>query len=242
MEVTEKGSATAVRRLWPILAIIAAVALLVVLGPDNATIFAALRDNRQAVVGFVEAHAAVAGVVYVVVYALSTALSIPGGTMLTVIGGFLFGPLLATAYVVVGATVGATTLFVVARSAIGDRLRARAGPWLGRMEAGFRRNAFTYLLILRLVPLFPFFVVNLVPAFLGVGLGVYVVATLIGIVPGAFVYALAGAGLGQALAAGERFELSTILTPEIVAALIGLAVLAALPALYRRLRRRAGPP
>jgi uncharacterized membrane protein YdjX (TVP38/TMEM64 family) len=106
------------------------------------------------------------------------------------------------------------------------------------MEAGFQENAFNYLLVLRLIPLFPFWIVNLVPAFLGVKLRTYMLGTLIGIIPGSFVFASVGAGLGSVLDSGQEFSPSSVLTPQIVIALIGLAVLALLPVAYRKWRRR----
>ena len=108
------------------------------------------------------------------------------------------------------------------------------------MESGFRENALNYLLVLRLIPLFPFFVVNLVPAFLGVSLRIYVLGTLVGIIPGSFVYATVGAGLGSIFDSGEEFSLKGILTPEIVTALVGLAILAIVPVIYKKFRARGG--
>ena len=228
----------AFKRLWPIAALLVAVALLVAFGPDNATILAALREHRESLLVMVAEYAVVADLAFMVIYAMAIALSIPGGAMMTLVGGFLFGPLRTTIYVVIAATVGATALFLIARSAVGDRLRARAGPWLGKMEAGFQENALNYLLVLRLVPLFPFFVVNLVPAFLGVRLRTYVVATCFGIIPGTCVFALAGGGLGRALEASADFEISAVLSPEIVGALIGLGLLALVPVAYRKFQAR----
>ena len=209
-------------------------------GPDNATLFDALRSNREKMLSLVAEYALIAELVFAVIYAVAIAFSIPGGAMMTIIGGFLFGPLRTTLYVVVAATLGATALFVVARVAIGNRLRARAGPWMAKMEAGFQDNAMSYLLVLRLVPLFPFFIVNLVPAFLGVGLRIYVIATFFGIIPGTFVFALAGNGLGSALDASGDFSVSAVLSPDVVAALVGLAVLALTPVLYKKFRSRHG--
>ena len=137
------------------------------------------------------------------VYAAVTATSVPGALLLTITGGLLFGTALGTALAVLGATTGATIIFILARSAFGDVLKGRAGAWVERMAEGFRENAFSYLLVLRLVPLVPFFVVNLVPAFLGVSLRTYVLATLLGIIPGAFVYASVGVGLRDILRVGE---------------------------------------
>ncbi len=231
---------TALGRLWPVAALLLALVLLYLFGPDNETLFEALRTHREKMLSLVAEYALIAELVYAVLYAVAIAFSIPGGAMMTIIGGFLFGPLRATLYVVVAATLGATALFLIARGAVGDRLRVRAGPWMAKMEAGFQDNAMSYLLVLRLVPLFPFFVVNLVPAFLGVPLRTYVIATFFGIIPGTFVFALAGGGLGSALEASSNFSVSSVLTPDILAALIGLAVLALAPVLYKKFRGRHG--
>ena len=165
-------------------------------------------------------------------------LSLPGGAVMTIAGGFVFGAAWTTAYVVVSATVGATGLFLVAKTALGDPLRARAGPFIQRVEKGFRANALSYLLVLRLIPLFPFWLVNLAPAFLGVPLRVYVVATFFGIMPGTAVYAWVGGGLGQLLAEGGEPNLGMNFEPHILLPLIALAALSTLPIVYRRLRRR----
>jgi len=157
---------------------------------------------------------------------------------MTIAGGFLFGAVLGTAWVVLSATLGATILFVIAKTSLGDLLRAKAGPWLRKMENGFKENALSYLLVLRLIPLFPFFVVNLVPAFLGVPLRTYVIGTLLGIVPGSFVFATVGAGLGSIFDSNEAFTATGILTPEIVTALVGLSLLSLLPVAYKAVAAR----
>ncbi|MFP6744059.1 MAG: TVP38/TMEM64 family protein, partial [Alphaproteobacteria bacterium] len=236
------GRKSAWRRLWPIAALLVAVLLLAVFGPDNQMIFAMLREHRASLHALVADHAVMAVVAFMAIYALAIAFSGPGGSMMTLVGGFLFGPLWTTIYVVFAATVGATVLFLVARSAVGDRPRSRAGPWIAKMESGFQDNAMSYLLVLRLVPLFPFFVVNLVPALLGVPLRTYVVGTFFGIIPGTFVFALAGAGLGKVLDASGDFDVAMVLTPEIVAALAGLAVLALVPVGYKTYQARKAPP
>ena len=231
-------NANAAKQFWPVAALIAVVVAFFVFGPDNRDIFEALRAYRQEALDYVARNAVVAGVAFVVIYALAIAFSLPGGAMMTIAGGFVFGWMLTATYVVFAATAGATALFLVARTAVGDRLRARAGPWMRKMEAGFQENALSYLLFLRLVPLFPFFVVNLAPAFLGVSARTYVIATFFGIIPGTIVFSLAGGGLGSALDAGGDFSVSAALTPEIVAALVGLAVLALSPVVYKRVRAR----
>ena len=232
------GKRSRVRQIVPVAVLVFVVGALFIFGPDNELVFETLRKHRETLLAFVADNALAAVLVYMAVYVLVVALSLPGGAMMTLAGGFLFAPVRTTIYVVFAATVGATILFLVARSAIGDRLRARAGPWMRRMEAGFQENALSYLLVLRLIPLFPFFVVNLVPAFLGVSARTYVIGTFIGIIPGTFVYALAGGGLGSVLDTGDRFEVAAVLTPEVIAALVGLAVLAMLPVVYKKLRGR----
>jgi uncharacterized membrane protein YdjX (TVP38/TMEM64 family) len=165
------------------------------------------------------------------------AFSLPGALVATLTGGFLFGTVLGGTATVVAATIGATILFIAARTAFGDLLRAKAGPAIKRMEEGFRENAFSYLLVLRLVPLFPFFLVNLAPAFLGVTLPTFVGATFIGIIPGTFVFASLGNGLGAVFDAGRTPDLGLVKEPQVILPLLALAVLALVPVLYRRLRR-----
>ena len=223
-------------RWLPIAAILLAVAVFFLLGFDRYLNFAALKDHRQMLVARVAEHPVLSGLIFLSAYTASTALSLPIASMLTVLGGFLFGLALGTFYVVIGATLGATMLFLAARSAIGAGLRARAGPWLAKLEDGFRRDGFFYLLFLRLVPAFPFFIVNLVPALLGMRLLPYAVATLIGILPGSIIYVFAGVGLGSVFDRGEEFSFSGILTPEMTLALIGLGLLVLLPIVIRKFR------
>ena len=142
--------------------------------------FEALSSNREFLSRLVEQHLLAAVLIFIAVYAVATAISLPGGALLSVTGGFLFGGWQGAMIVVIAATIGATVVFLIARTALGDSLRERAGPWLRKMEQGFQDNALSYLLTLRLIPIFPFFVVNLVPAFLGVRLSTYVLATGIG--------------------------------------------------------------
>lgn len=227
-----------IRRFAPLAIIAAAIATAFALGIGDYLSFEALRDNRDLLMALVKEHALLTIIGFIALYAVSTALSLPGGAILSVAGGFLFGSIIGTAWIVIGATLGAVAIFLAARTALGDALKAKAGPWLKKMEAGFRDNAFSYLLVLRLVPLFPFFVVNLVPAFLGVGLRIFAIATVIGIIPGAFVFASVGAGLGSVFEQGETFSPAAALTPEVITALVGLAVLALVPVGYEKIRKR----
>lgn len=198
----------------------------------------ALRNNRDALQAAVADNFLLSAMAYVAVYAVAVAVSLPGATILTVTGGLLFGALAGGTLAVTAATIGATLVFLAAKTVVGDSLRRRAGPFLRRMEDGFRSNAFSYLLFLRLVPAFPFWAVNLVPALAGVRLAVFAAATFIGIIPGTFVFAAFGAGLGDLFAAGGEVSLSNVLSPTILLAFAGLGLLALLPIALRRWRNR----
>ncbi len=238
--VNSGNSGFNLRKLWPIGILVAGFVAFFAFGLNDYLNFDVLRENRESLLAWVDSNAVLAALTFMAAYAAVVAFSLPGGAVMTIAGGFLFGALLGASLVVVAATLGATLLFLAARTSLGDLLRAKAGPWLGKMEAGFQENALSYMLVLRLVPLFPFFVVNLVPAFLGVKTSTYVLATLFGIVPGTLVYATVGAGLGSIFDSGEAFSLSGILTPEIIAALIGLAILALVPVAYKKFKKRQG--
>ncbi len=189
----------------------------------------ALRDNRSTLVDLVANHRLLAAAGFLVAYAGIVALSLPGATVMTLAGGFLFGVPVGATLSVVGATVGATALFLIARFALADFLRQRAGPFLARMAEGFSRNAFNYLLFLRLVPVFPFWAANLAPALLGMRLCPFVLATAVGIVPGTAVFSAFGASLGMIFDAGGNVRLADVLSPTLIAAFIGLGLLALLP-------------
>ncbi|WP_207480286.1 TVP38/TMEM64 family protein [Arenibaculum pallidiluteum] len=229
-------------RFWPLLAAAAAVTVVFALDLHRLLSFEALAAHRGTLLAWVEAHGPLAAGAFVLTYAAATALSLPGGTVLTLAGGFLFGIPAGTACSVIGGTLGAVAVFLAARTALGGALRRRAGPSLDRFAEGFRRDAFSYLLVLRLVPLFPFWLVNLVPAFLGVRLGTYAAATAIGIVPGTLAFASAGAGLGTVFEAGETPDAGILLRPGVLLPLLGLAALALVPILYRRLKAGRSAP
>ena len=226
------------RRLIPVLIVVAGVVTFFVLGLDRYLSIDTLRQYHRILRAWVETAGGRAALVFMVVYIVTVALSLPGATVLSIASGFLFGTLWGMVIVVVSATLGGTALFVIAKTAFGDALRDRAGTWLHTLEAGFREHALSYLLVLRLVPLFPFFVVNLVPAFLGVPLSTFVLGTFVGIIPGSFVYTSVGAGLGSIFDAGETFSVTGVLTPQIVTALVGLAMLALVPVVYKKLMAR----
>ena len=223
-------------RFLPLAILLLAIVVVLASGLAEYLSFEQLKQNRSQLLDFVDRHAVLAPLLFMAIYAAVIALSIPGGAVLTVAGGFLFGIGLATLYVVVAATAGASLVFLAAKTALGDSLRAKAGPWMRRMEAGFRESALNYLLFLRLIPAFPFWLVNLVPAFLGVPFPTYVVGTFLGIIPGTLVYASVGNGLGAVFEAGQSPDLGIIFRPAILLPIVGLAVLAILPVAYRKIK------
>ena len=229
---------TPVWRLLPLVAVGAVLAGFFALGWDQYLTFEALRENRAQLMNWTATHYGLAILTFVALYTTATALSLPGAIWLTIGGGFLFGSLEGTVWAVLGATIGATIIFLVARYSCHDLFCEKAGPALKKMEVGFKDNAFNYLLFLRLVPLFPFWLVNLAPAVLGVDLRRYVIATFLGIIPGGFVYASVGSGLGSLFDSGQSPDLGVIFTPEIIIPIIGLAILAVVPVAFKKFRNK----
>ena len=228
------------KRLIPLLFLVALLGAAFAFRLDRYLTLDALRDNRVALLDLVARSGVWAGVIYVLVYAGAVALSLPGAVILTLAGGFLFGTAIGATLTVIGATIGATLLFLIARSAVGDALRQRAGPFLARMSEGFSRNAFNYLLFLRLVPAFPFWAVNLAPALLGMRLLPYVIATFIGIIPATVVFSAFGASLGAVFDAGGDVNLKDVLSPTLLAALVALGLLSLLPVVIKGRARQQG--
>jgi uncharacterized membrane protein YdjX (TVP38/TMEM64 family) len=188
-----------------------------------------LKANRDNLLAFTEANYTAAVILFIVTYVVVTGLSLPGAVILTLAGGFVFGSVPATFYVNVGATGGATLAFLAARYVLRDWVEHKFGRWLEPLQQGFARNAFSYLMTLRLIPLFPFFVINLVSGLTRVSVGTYVAATALGIIPGSFVYAYAGRQLGTINSIKE------IASPHVLGAFLLLGALALAPVLYKRL-------
>lgn len=226
------------KRYVPLAIVAVGLAVFVMTGAYEYLSFDALVRHRTDLLGFAQNHGVVSVLAFIGVYIAITALSVPGGVWLTLAGGFVFGGWLTGLYVVVGATLGATLIFLAARYAFADLFRARADSSLAKMEDGFRKNAFSYLLVLRLVPLFPFWLVNLVPALLDVKLRTYVIATFLGIIPGTFVYAYVGAGLGVVFEQGGEPNLGIIFQPQVLLPLLGLALLSLVPVVHERVKAK----
>ena len=231
---TSPQNGISARRLVPLGLLVAAGIAFIAIGGHHYLTFAALAENRDWLSSLVQRWGFVAAFLYIAVYAGLVALSVPGAAALTIAGGFLFGTWLGTLCAVVGATLGATGIFLAARAGLGGLAR-HAGPLVGKLEAGFRANAFNYLLVLRLVFIVPFWLVNLVPALVGVRLSTFILATFLGIIPGTFVYASFGNGLGSLV--GEP-GLAVLLRPSVLGPIIGLVILALIPVGYKRWRTK----
>ena len=227
--------------LLAVAAIVGAAILLLALGLDLRLAFELLREHHKWLLGFVAGAPLLASMLFMVIYAAAVAISVPGVVILTVIGGYLFGWFHGTALVLIAATLGASAVFLLTRSAIGDRLRVRAGPAVQRFADGFRRNALSYGFVLNLVPIFPYALIIVVPAACGVPLPTFVAGMFLGLVPGTFLFAGLGDGLDHVLASGVPLRLTSFVTPEIMLSLGGLAALALLPVVWRTYRGRKAP-
>ncbi|MEI4260480.1 TVP38/TMEM64 family protein [Roseovarius sp. D0-M9] len=205
--------------------------------------FDTLRDNREALLAFRDANFIAMVAVFVTVYVLIVAFSLPGAAVASVTGGFLFGLPWGTAFNVVSATLGAMAIFQAARMGLGRTLAAKmeAGEGtLKRIKEGLRENEVSVLFLLRLVPAVPFFVANLLPAMVGVKFRNFVWTTALGIIPGALVFTWIGVGLGEVFDRGEDPDLSLLWEPQIIGPILGLCALAALPIIIKAVRGKKG--
>ena len=194
--------------------------------------FEALRENREALIAFRDGHYLLTALGFVAAYVVIVAFSLPGATVATLTGGFLFGIFPGVLYNVTAATLGAVAIFLAARWGLGARLKERMDASEGMMrkiKAGIDENQWSMLFFIRLVPVVPFFVANLVPSFLGVSLFRFAVSTFFGIMPGALVFTSVGAGLGEVFARGETPDLGIIFAPHILLPILGLCALSLLP-------------
>jgi uncharacterized membrane protein YdjX (TVP38/TMEM64 family) len=244
----------ALRRYGPPALIAAIMALAFVQGWHRQLTLENVVVVRDRFHGLLAEHHALSVLAYVAIYTLAVTLSLPGGFILTVAGGLLFGWLVGSIAAVVAATLGATLVFAIARSVVGDSFRTRAGPWLAKLAQGFQKDALLYMLFLRLVPAFPFWFVNLAPAVLGVPLKTFVLGTFLGIIPATLAFASAGAGLDSVIAAAKAehaacvalqgtaecklmIRASSFLTRELIQALILIGVVAVIPVVIKHVKK-----
>lgn len=206
----------------------------------------ALAQNRSLLESYVRDHVVLALLIYCVIYILIVSLSLPGAAILSIAGGFVFGWALSGSVTIFAATIGAVIVFQIVKTSLGASIAERAGPFVQKLSAGFKHDAFNYMLFLRLVPAFPFFAVNAVAGLAGVNLRTYTLATFLGIIPGSFAFAWLGRGLGSVIEAQTTvhdvcvaskglancpFEISTasLITPQLLVAFACLGVVALIP-------------
>ena len=209
----------------------------------DALSFEALAENRQRLLALRDAHYALTALGFVAVYVVVVITSLPGSLILTLTGGFLFGVFPGVLFNLSAATFGAVVVFLAARMGFGrdiaDRIAAQGGT-IAQLQAGLKENEWSVLLTMRLVPVIPFFVANLVPAFVGVGFAAFVITTAVGILPAGLIYTSLGAGLGEIFARGEVPTAELVLRPEFALPLLGLGVLSILPLLIRLYKKGRG--
>jgi uncharacterized membrane protein YdjX (TVP38/TMEM64 family) len=247
-----------IKRFLPVLILGALMGLVFAMGWHKYLSFKTIGLNYDYLKSFISENFVVALASYMAIYIAAVAVSAPGGLVLTLAGGLLFGWKVGIPATVIAATIGASIIFLVAKSSFGETLAAKAGPALEKFRSGFKENALSYLLFLRLVPLFPFVLVNIAPALLGVPFRTYVTGTLLGIIPGTSAFSVAGAGLGSVVEAQNKvyqdclaarpanpdiacpytIDTSALLTKELVAAFILLGVVALIPVAMKFLRDR----
>lgn len=241
-------------RFAPLALIVAATLALIASGAHRQLTIENLLASRDALQARVDANFPLAIALYLLVYTCAVALSLPGALLLTIAGGFLFGGFAGAIATTIAATVGASLIFLAAQSSLGEVLRRRAGPWLTKFREGFAKDAASYLLFLRLVPAFPFWLVNLAPALFDVKLKTFIWTTAIGILPGTFAYSFAGAGLDSVVAAQKQafaaclasgasdckahIYLHQLVTKELVLAFAALGIVALIPVAINRWRAR----
>ena len=229
-------------RLLPFGIILAGLALSYAFGLQDYLSLSYLGESRTALKAYVAANFLSSAALFMVIYIAAVAFSLPAATILTVFGGFLFGWLAGGLMVVIAATIGGCILFLAARSALGGFLRDKVGGRAAALAEGFKKDAFSYLLVLRLAPIFPFFFVNIAPALFDVTLRTFAAATFLGIIPGTFAYAFLGQGLDSVLDAaqksGTQASISDLVTPQITLAFAGLACVAAIPIIIKKLRSK----
>jgi uncharacterized membrane protein YdjX (TVP38/TMEM64 family) len=229
-------SGFSIGKLIPLAILAAGLVAFFALGLHKYLTLDLVKENREVLKTWVHDHKTEAVLLFILAYIIVAAFSLPISVLVSITGGFLFGSVFGTIWGVIGATIGATILFLVAKSALGDPLRRRFASQVKSLEEGFRANAVSYMMLLRLVPLFPFWLVNLAAAFTGVSAATFTLTTFVGIIPGAFVFSSIGNGLNALFEAGENPDLSIwtlISDSRFYVPIIGLAVLSLIPIVYR---------
>lgn len=230
------------KKRLPLIALVIAAVTAAVFLRDFLTLDT-LRTHRNTLIDLRDSHYVLTAAAYVAAYFLAVVVSLPGALFLTLAGGFTFGLWAGTALTVLGASLGAMGVFLIARSSLGAQLAGRmdaADGAIGRIKRGLDENQWSMLFLIRLVPVVPFFLANLAPAFLGVPFRRFAISTILGIIPGTFVYISVGAGLGATFDQGGTPDLSTLFQPHVLGPILGLCALALLPVLLNARKGQKG--
>ena len=226
------------RRFGPLGSLLILLVVALTTGLAGKLSLATLQAQGAALQAYAAAHPVKSAIIYVAVYVATVSVSLPGALILSLSGGFLFGPLGGGCVAVTGATGGSTVVYLVCRTAFGDFLRKKPGALLTKVEEGFKADAFAYLLTLRLIPAFPLLLVNVASGLMNIPIRTYLLASFLGMIPSSFVYAGIGAGLGHIFASGEPVTMHTLFSPRVYLPIVAMGALAVLPPLWRFWRRR----
>ena len=231
-----RGNILKLKKMIPVAILLLGLILFFVFGGQDYLNFQTLSEHYKKLQAFTNDHYVISVLTYMLVYILVVAFSIPGATVMTLIGGFLFGVIFGSIWVVLSATVGASITFLAVNTAFGNILKNKVDTKLSKIQKGFTENAFNYLLVLRLIPIFPFFAINIAAGIVGMKLRTFFIATLIGIIPGSAVYAWVGSGLGYTLDQGKSINLGIIFEPQVLLPIIALAVLSIIPIIIKKFK------
>ena len=254
-ETAAKPATGSFKRWLPLIALAAGLTLVFAMG-WHTVLIRTIGLNVEAIKEFVANNLLISVLAFIVGYAAAVVLIPPVGSVMTIGGGLVFGAIYSVPATVIGATIGATILFLIVKTSLGEVLAEKAGAWVDKLRDGFSENALSYMLFLRLVPAFPFFVVNVVPGLIGVPLRTYVLGTFLGIIPGTTAYALLGEGAGSVFASANTdynacvaakgadsctysLSFADLVTTELILAFAALAVVALIPVAINFFKKRS---
>jgi len=234
--VVDQGEVTMKKKIIIIVIAGCAIALFFIFDLGRYLTLESLKANRDALLAYYAAHRLFFVLGYILIYTVQTALSLPGAAILTLAAGAIFGALMGTLWVNIGATTGAVLAFLLARTLLRDWVVDKFGSKMESLDKGLKENALSYLLFLRLVPLFPFFLVNLACGITGISIRTYILGTMVGILPGSFVYANAGASIASINNLGE------VASPRVLFSFALLGIFALIPAIYKKAKAIKNEP
>jgi len=226
-----------VKSYLPIILLLAGLVLFFTFDGQKYLSLTIIKQHYNSILIFTNHHFWLSSIVFIITYIIVVAFSIPGATLMTLMGGFLFGLFPGVIWIILSATIGSYLVFLAVKTAFGKSLKEKATGTIEKLRNGFESNAFNYLLTLRLIPIFPFFVINIACGTLNIRSSTFFWATLIGIIPGSLIYAWVGTGLGFALKQGKELNMGIIFEPQFILPIIGLGILSLVPVIYKKVRK-----